>query len=190
MILRGTARSEIKGWMSDVAYYHCFLFVIWIYFVICPWSMGRNLHRCWRGKGAGSPCFHYRTTNSLSLQTGTSFIPHLHHLGNKKALPVQINYWTWLCNVGTKTLHFFVVFFSQAPQTVPSAEPFMRGRHQNTGFKNLEQNKNSGLLSEFISTIETSGVPLDHEIVICSASVTSNESSGPCQDCSSPLSLF
>lgn len=38
--------------------------------------------------------------------------------------------------------------------------------------------------------IETAGVPLDHEIVICSASVTSNESSGPCQDCFADVELI
>lgn len=42
----------------------------------------------------------------------------------------------------------------------------------------MEQNNNSGSPTGFINMIETTGIPLDHEIVICSASVTSNESSG------------
>lgn len=37
------------------------------------------------------------------------------------------------------------------------------------------QNKNSGPLSKFTSMIETTGISLNHEIVICSASATSNE---------------
>lgn len=40
------------------------------------------------------------------------------------------------------------------------------------------QNKNSGLLSEYTSVIETTGISLNHEIVVYSGSTASNERRG------------
>lgn len=40
------------------------------------------------------------------------------------------------------------------------------------------QNKNSGLLNEYASMIETTGISLNHEIVVYSGSMASNERRG------------
>lgn len=57
-----------------------------------------------------------------------------------------------------------------------SQRPIARKRTCNAAWG---QNKNSGPLSQFTSVIETTGISLNHEIVICSASATSNERRRP-----------